>query len=122
MASFNKIVVVGATLVLIVSLIIVGVFVSKSLFENKFPPIISDCPDYWDVAYNYRNDVICKNKSTINAGSGKYGCNNYPTRRFRENGTNEEDVLCSKYKWSKKCGIVWDGVTNNSEPCSLANI
>tara|TARA_B100001093_G_scaffold438418_2_gene437777 strand:+ start:1045 stop:1413 length:369 start_codon:yes stop_codon:yes gene_type:complete len=122
MASFNKIVVVGATLVLIVSLIIVGVFVSKSLFENKFPPIISDCPDYWDVAYSNRNNVICKNKSTINAGSGKYGCNNYPTRRFRENGTNEEDVLCSKYKWSKKCGIVWDGVTNNSEPCSLANI
>lgn len=122
MASFNKIVVSSALLILVVSLVAIAIFVSKSLFEDKFPPIISDCPDYWDVTYDSKDNVICQNNSTINAGSGKNKCNNYPVNKFKENGSGDNDVLCSKYKWSKNCGIVWDGVTNNSDPCNLAKV
>jgi len=25
--------------------------------------------------------------------------------------------LCAKFNWAKECGIVWDGVTNNSKAC-----
>ena len=105
------------------SLIVCSIdFVSKSLFANKFPPIISDCPDYWDVSYNSDNEIICQNNSTINVGNGSTDCNDYLIDKFKENGTGENDVLCSKHKWAKNCGIVWDGVTNNSDPCSLAKI
>ena len=122
MVSFNKIVISVASLILVAALFIIAIFISKSLQKDKFPPIISDCPDYWDVSYNSKNEIICNNKSTINSGSGNNNCNNYPTDKFKSNGSNEEDVLCTKYKWAKNCGIVWDGVTNNSEPCTLAKV
>lgn len=118
MQSFNKIVIVSAGLILIISLVVIGVFVAKSISEDQFPPIISDCPDYWDVNYNANNQVICKNNSSINIGSGKDSCIDYPVEKFKENGSGADDVLCTKYKWSKSCGIIWDGVTNNSKPCN----
>ena len=47
LSSFHKIVLTIATFILIVSLIALGIFFSKALFEDSFPPIVSDCPDYW---------------------------------------------------------------------------
>ena len=113
--SFQKTTLIVSTVLLIIALIITGVLVMKALMNEKYPPIISDCPDYWDVTYNSDKNLVCKNVSTINRG--RSGCNNYPVSQFLLNGSTDNDILCEKYKWSKKCDIAWDGVTNNKDVC-----
>jgi hypothetical protein len=71
MNTFQKTVLTISIVVLIFSLIILGLFLAKSLFEDSYPPVISDCPDYWDVSYNVNDEVVCKNTSTINNGRDK---------------------------------------------------
>ena len=119
MNTFQKTVLTITVIVLIISLIILGLFLAKSLFEDSYPPVISDCPDYWDVSYNSNNDIVCKNISTINTGTGAEGCGDYLTSSSLLSGPEKEDVLCEKYRWSKKCNIIWDGVTNNNKACDL---
>jgi len=122
MNTFQKTVLTISVIVLIFSLIILGIFLAKSLFEDSYPPVISDCPDYWDVTYNENDEVVCKNTSTINKGRGDVPggeCNDYPVNTFLGGGSQNEDILCEKYKWSKKCDITWDGVTNNNKACDL---
>ena len=122
MNTFQKTVLTISVIVLIFSLIILGLFLAKSLFEDSYPPVISDCPDYWDVTYNENDEVVCKNTSTINKGRGDVPggeCNDYPVNTFLGGGLQNEDILCEKYKWSKKCDITWDGVTNNNKACDL---
>ena len=122
MNTFQKTVLTISIIVLIFSLIILGLFLAKSLFEDSYPPVISDCPDYWDVSYNVNDEVVCKNTSTINKGRGDVPggeCNDYPVNQFLVSGAQNDDILCEKYKWSKKCDITWDGVTNNNKACDL---
>ena len=122
MNTFQKTVLTISVIVLIISLIILGLFLAKSLFEDSYPPVISDCPDYWDVSYNSNNDIICKNTSTINTGTGADECGadyEYQVTSSLLGGTQKEEILCEKYKWSKKCNIIWDGVTNNNKACDL---
>lgn len=123
MNTFQKTVLTISVIVLIFSLIILGIFLAKSLLEDSYPPVISDCPDYWDVTYNENDQVVCINTSTINKGRGDVPggeCNDYPVNTFLASGSQNEDILCEKYKWSKKCDITWDGVTNNNKACDLA--
>ena len=122
MNTFQKTVLTISIIVLIFSLIILGLFLAKSLFEDSYPPVISDCPDYWDVSYNVNDEVVCKNTSTINKGRGDVPggeCNDYPINKFLNNGSQNKDILCEKYQWAKKCDITWDGVTNNNKVCDL---
>tara|TARA_Y100000389_G_scaffold134458_1_gene131927 strand:- start:831 stop:1220 length:390 start_codon:yes stop_codon:yes gene_type:complete len=129
MASFNKTVIISGMVILVITLIIVGVFVSKSLSESKFPPIESDCPDYWDVELSEDGKSTCVNNTNINSytnisDQNKTKCTTYPTESFYANGSSSIDVLCSKADWANSCGIVWDGVTNSSEikDCNKATI
>ena len=125
LTNFNKIVLTIATILLSISFILLGISLTKSLYEDVFPPIVSDCPDYWDVSYNSNDDVACKNTSTINSGNGTVACGSidgYPVDLFSSSGTNKYDVICEKYKWARKCGIVWDGITNNNKACDFARL
>ena len=119
MASFNKTVIISAMIILIIALSILAVFVAKTLSESKFPPIESDCPDYWDVEFR-GNKTVCVNNTNINSYTNvsrknRKKCTIYPANKFYDNGKNSKNVLCKKYNWADQCGIVWDGVTNSSE-------
>ena len=119
LSDFHKSILIIATLSLIAGLVIIGFLLYKSIYEESYPPIISECPDYWDVSYNNTTgSVNCVNTIQINNGSGTSNCMSYPTSEFQTNGDSLEEVLCKKYEWAKKCNIVWDGVTNNSKPCN----
>ena len=115
MTSFNTTVLMVASVLLIIGLIIIGMFIVKSLGEETFPPVVSDCPDYWDVISN-NGQKICKNNSKINDSSSEL-CKNYPTNLFSVNGSSNDDKLCEKNKWAKDCNIHWDGITNNPKAC-----
>ena len=80
--SFNKTVLIITVILVIIALIITGILILKSLKEQKFPPIVSDCPDYWNVERRSSTNVNCVNKTTINTGKSNSDCNNYPCFKF----------------------------------------
>jgi len=112
LTQFNKIVLFIATTVLIILLILLYIFLSKSLFNNSHPPIISECPDYWDVSFN-GEFLSCKNTSSINKGNGNPGCTVIP-RDLNSQSISKKETLIELNNWAKSCGIIWDGVTNNT--------
>jgi len=95
----------------------------KSVEDSAYPPIISDCPDYWNVEYD---SVTGKKKCTNNSINSGYNttnkCRVYPITQFNATGTSVDDMVCAKYKWSKDCNIHWDGITNNSQACLKTTI
>ena len=117
LGNFNRTVLVVATILLILGLIIIGFFIVTSIQDSEYPPVISDCPDYWDVTYNGNDKVECRSNS-INSGiTTDSSCNNYPVSLFTASGSTDADIICEKNKWAKKCNIHWDGITNNSQAC-----
>ena len=119
LTQFNKIVLLIATIVLIIMLILLYIFLSlsKSLFKYSYPPIISECPDYWDISLNSDGTKECIDNLKINSGRAIDECNNIMANQFGLESINKEETLCNKFKWSKNCKITWDGITNNSKPC-----
>ena len=120
LTSFNKIVLGISSVILIIALVIIGTLIAKSMSEQSFPPVISDCPDYWDVTYDNDNNLVCKNISTINRGRSEF--NNYPVALFNNRGTTIGDTMCEKFKWAKKADVTWDGITNNNKACETTTI
>ena len=129
MNQFNKTVLAISVFVLIISLSILAFFLSKSLHEDSFPPIITDCPDYWDVSLNPNVDnddsVYCINNTNINVGNRTTETTNecyQPPEGIQHKlkwiGLNEEDTLCKKFTWANNCNVVWDGITNNNKACN----
>lgn len=110
--SFNRTVLIITVILVIIALIITGILILKSLREQNFPPIVSDCPDYWNVERTSSNNVNCVNKTSVNTGKYNSDCTNYPVSGFA--GNTPQDVICNKYKWAKKCGIIWDGISNKT--------
>jgi len=122
MNQFQKVILISSSIILIVSLIFLAYFLTKSLYADSYPAVISDCPDYWDVTRNDAGLQICNNTSTVNEGRGDVPdgeCSAYPTDKFLAGGDGDGAVLCEKYQWAKKCNITWDGVTNNNRACDL---
>ena len=113
--KFNKTILFSAIILLIIILIIVGILLRYAMFNANYPPVISDCPDYWDVSLNSDNQINCINVSRRNTGTSYNSI--YPIDQFYENGSNLNDVICTKYRWSKENNICWDGITNNNKAC-----
>ena len=125
LGSFNKTVLIVACVLLILGLILIGVFISKNIEKAAYPPVVGDCPDYWDVSYNSDNIKTCTSNS-INTSTGTTrtpfngttaSCQSYPVSNFTNAGTSVDDIICAKYTWAKECNIHWDGITNNSQAC-----
>ena len=70
--------------------------------------------DYWDVKKNSDNSYTCENKLKINPKhvSNTDRCNGINPVTFT--GPTSKDTICNKYNWSKRCGVIWDGISNNS--------
>ena len=39
--------------------------------------------------------------------------------KFKNTDLEDEEKLCINYKWTQSCGVVWDGVSNAKDPCSV---
>tara|TARA_B100000035_G_C20658800_1_gene404364 strand:- start:165 stop:536 length:372 start_codon:yes stop_codon:yes gene_type:complete len=122
LTTFNKITLIVSTIILIITLIFMIFYISDSLKNNNYPPVISDCPDYWDIKRDDNDNIICQNNSNINKGNGISNCNNYNIALFNERGTTYDDIKCAKYNWAKKCNLSWSGVTNDKDSCKDTTI
>tara|TARA_B100000902_G_scaffold399160_1_gene468715 strand:- start:3533 stop:3916 length:384 start_codon:yes stop_codon:yes gene_type:complete len=124
MNSFQKTILGISCIVLILSLAIIGYTLSKALHKDVFPPIIPDCPDYWDVSgikVEGNSGPSCINRGINEVhNTTENGCTNViEGEMFTKDGNTDDAILCERYKWAKKCNVVWDGVTNNSKPCKF---
>ena len=108
MGSYQKFVLVTAIIILIISLVVIGYSLKKAKSALSWPPVTSQCPDYWrqDLSGNCINE---KNLGTCVAPLGS----NHLTLNFSDYTT------CQKYTWANQCKVAWDGITYGvNNPCS----
>ena len=105
--NFQKIVLVVATVFLVFILIVVGITLYSHHTDVKFPPVISACPDYWDISNN-----VCHNTHPTEIPSS---CgNNIDFNSPSYKGHNGD---CNKAKYARQCGLTWQGITTNPNIC-----
>jgi hypothetical protein len=118
MASFQKIVLIGAIILFIVLVIGITYVMINSKSTQAWPPLIGDCPDYWvDMSGNGAQCVNVKNLGTCNQNPGSGG---HSVMDFTQAPFVGSNGLCSKYTWATGCGITWDGITDGvNNPCII---
>lgn len=105
--AFQKIVMYIALVLLILVLLFIGYMMYRTKQSTDWPPMISECPDYWSVT-----DVeVCANDKNL-GNCGK-------TMDFSGADWQGKSGLKKKYDWAQGCKLTWDGITNNSEFTSV---
>tara|TARA_B100000497_G_C7479086_1_gene294332 strand:- start:228 stop:596 length:369 start_codon:yes stop_codon:yes gene_type:complete len=108
------------SIVLIISLLVYGVLINSAQKNNyKFPPIISKCPEYWDISSN-SNNTICKERginnnfsNTANSSVLTINSDNNISYNTDIMKYNDKDSICGIYEWSNSNKISWSGITND---------
>ena len=103
MNSFQHIIMITAIIILIICLIVIGVALHANETSNIYPPVIADCPDYWEAS-----NSGCIN--TYDLGYNTASCKNQNIKTLTSN--------CNKQTWARNCNLTWDGITNNVDLCS----
>ena len=103
----------GTLIFLVIVLIILGYCMSLSRKNQTYPPSIADCPDY----YTLNVEGVCKIGSNIY--SNDISCNsvNFTKEPYISDGIGPTSGLCARKLWSLKCGVTWDGISNNDNIC-----
>jgi hypothetical protein len=123
MLSFYSIVLIIAIIILIIALTIVGLTLNKKKNVKPFPDFKTTCPDFW----SYDTSGLCipstppintplpaKVISYLNTNVVTSG--NDTSKKIDSIDPDESKwaSVCTKTKWAKNVGILWDGVTNNN--------
>ena len=127
--NFQQIVLTIAIILFIIMLVFIGSVLYNEQYGKEYPPVISDCPDYWvdksiTVDTDKDGDSSSDDPSDENTAVGKcYNVKNLGnvscdkvmdfTTDFWQGSTGD----CRKYKWAKGCDLTWDGITNNTTIC-----
>lgn len=103
---FQKTVSTVAIIILIIALCIIGIALYRQKFHSKYPPVIANCPDYWDVSGNF-----CINSKRL----GNPSCQ--APMDFTQGNFASSNGPCIKYKWARSCNLTWDGISDNVDLC-----
>jgi hypothetical protein len=99
--NFQKTSLVVASVFLLTFLVGIGFLMYRSYKTKTWPPMISECPDYWKVT----KPEVCENVKQLGNCSG--------TVDFSGGEWQGKSGLKKKYEWARHCNITWDGITNN---------
>ena len=120
MEAFQKIVLFGAIIILIIALVFIGVALSYSANNQQWPPMTPECPDYWSIDGS-GNNTRCINVKDLGTCKPQSGVEHL-TMDFNNPPYTGTNGLCSKYSWAKKCGVSWDGITYGvTNPCQTTS-
>lgn len=100
---FNRSIITIAVLFLVILILGMWYIFSKGKSNIKFPPMVSTCPDYWKLTKKGK----CKNVRKLGNG-----CPEFDPKDPKYQGPQGKIEKC---KWSKNCGVVWDGITNGEK-------
>ena len=115
MANFQGIVLMVTGGLFVISIILIIVFLSYSKSEIDWPPIVSDCPDFW---LDTSGNNTCVNVHSLGTGLTPTGDSKF----FSQDFSSMDD--CSKYNWSNEHNIWWDGINygyGKTDPCTPDN-
>jgi hypothetical protein len=133
--TFQTTVLTIAIVLLIICLIFIGVMLHNNKYSAKFPPVSSSCPDYWvDLGPGGAggSKSMCVPPGYVDPSTGKtvsppipgYGADDGACKQPRyvdESGTMSSSELCDSFRWAKRCGYSWNGVTNSEQACAKNN-
>jgi hypothetical protein len=117
-ATFQKVILTIAIIMLIVLLIYINMSLSNATASMAWPPVSTNCPDYWvDIG-------------TKGPGSGCYNSQKIGTKQCNITTIDTMDFTsyigsagqCRKKRWATGCGVTWDGLTYGygaKDPCAL---
>ena len=118
METFQKFVLYGAIIILIIALIFIGMALSSSKGQ-QWPPIVPECPDYW-VADGSGN-TMCTNVKDLGTCQPS-GNDKHLVMDFNASAFTGSQGACNKYRWATKCGLTWDGITYGvNNPCQTSS-
>lgn len=102
--SFQRIVLHVSIFILLIMLLILGYLIYKQQTTYKWPPEISQCPDYWKVT----GPNQCENV----LGVGNMSSDN--CRRMNFDGADYKGAngFRNKAAWAESCGVYWDGISD----------
>jgi len=108
----------GTLAFLIITLIIVGYYMSMAKEKQTYPPSVADCPDYYSLDPTDKNYCVI-GKSVFSSLRSDLSCNrpNFNEAKYKVEGTDYNSGLCAKKLWANKCNVSWDGVSNNDLIC-----
>jgi len=116
MEGFQKIVLIIAIIVLIVTLVFIGMVLVSSNGET-WPPLVPDCPDWW-IADGSGNNTMCINVKDLGVCPAQSG-QKHQVMNFNTSMFTGDNGACAKYTWANNCKVSWDGITYGVEnPCS----
>jgi hypothetical protein len=109
---FYKNIFISTILSVIILLAIVAYVMYYSKDKQIYPPILSQCPDY----YNLTTKGKCKNTGVWKVTPT---CDNldFNAAKFNVKGTGANSGICAKKTAALDCKITWDGITNNYSIC-----
>lgn len=117
MNSFQKIILIIAVIILIITLVFIGVVLSYSKNSTTWPPLVPECPDYW-IMDPSNNCVNTKGLGTCPPKSGQQ----HLIVNFNTPTYTGDNGLCAKYTWANNCGVSWDGITYGVDnPCTTSS-
>ena len=115
MEGFQKIVLFGAIIILIIALILISVALTYSQ-DSTWPPMVPACPDYWRIDGS-GNNTTCTNVKDLGTCPAQSG-QQHTVMNFTGPAFTGSNGLCSKYNWANYCGVTWDGITYGvNNPC-----
>ena len=83
-------------------LLFVAYMMKRTQSTAAWPPMISDCPDYFEVV----DPHVCNNVKGLGTCTG--------TVQFTDPKYQGRSGLKQKKVWAQECGVTWDGITNNT--------
>ena len=113
--TFQTTVILIAEVILAISIFIIGMTLYRKRANALYPPIISDCPDYWEIDGTTCKRVDVGLAATATTTNRPLSCE---TQNFGIPIYKGNNGLCEKQKWAKSCNdVIWDGITNNNDLC-----
>ena len=109
--NLQKIVLVIAIVSFILAVMVIYYKSTTMNQTNIWPPVITKCPDYWDLS---EDRTLCVNTSGMNKGKLSYNtCNgtNFPCCKDGTCYLNST-LIENKKQWANKNRFVWDGITS----------
>jgi hypothetical protein len=103
----------GTIVFLIIILAIMGYFMASSRGKEVYPPTVADCPDY----YSLDSKGICNIGKGVTTKDASCNIQDFKGAIYTAAGTGTTSGLCAKKMWASKCGVTWDGISNNDRLC-----
>jgi len=117
MEGFEKKVLIVAGIILVVSLVLVLIFILMSKGNQKYPPVESECPDYWELEEDANKKLLCKNVKGL--GEGWSGQSTEETIDPNTREFQGVDGLCNKQNWARQHNVTWEGVTEPTKDACI---